>query len=807
MRNRVVMVLLAVGLLLGRSAFGVTQVVTNGSFSGIDPGIYWSWTGSGILFPGGYLLMGNTTGIEDETNTQYVYQTVNIPANTIFTQYSFDLATPSTDPQGLAAFDAFILDSTGTIVLTNLGVIGNNNSNYRLQSYNLTNFAGLTVQVMFEAQVAGATNSGFEVTDVSMLAWSSNDIPVNDDFSNSIHLNSVDAFTVLGTNVLASVETNEPEILKNPGGHSLWWSWTAPASGTVVLNTKGSTFNTLLGVFTGDSLSSLKQVAVASSGSDSTVKFTVSTGTTYRLDVDGKNGAIGVVQLNLNFTTDTTPPKVTITSPASGAKLTNSTVTVKGTASDNVAVAFVQYSVVNADGTNDYQDADGTNTWTANVNLIPGLNTIRVRAYDTSSNVSATVSRSVTFIVVSPLTLTTTGTGTVSPNLNNQLLDVGSDYKFTAKPGSGQVLSNWVDGNGDVLGTTAELTVAMQSNLMLTANFVPNPFIPFTGDYQGLFYDAINGPEHQSSGFYNLTLASSGSFSAKVMIAGKSYSYSGQFSAGGIASNNIVRKGLSTVSAALQLDLQGGTLSGQLGDGAWTAELNADRAMTNAAAEAGHYTLLIPGADDDTNSAAQPGGDSYGTAVVSATGGIAFAGALADDTKVSQKGLLLANGQWPFYVPLYSGNGSIFGWLTFSNAADSDFTGTVNWFKPAQAAKFYPGGFTNSTQAAGSMYHFTNGVPVLNFANGVVWFANGNIPNDFTNQVTLSNNVVSNLGTNNLTLKLTTSTGLFKVTAVDPDTGKTVTGSGVVLQKQNSGDGFFLGTNQVGHLFWGPAGP
>lgn len=804
MRNRVVMVLLAVGLLLGRSVFGVTNVVQNNNFNGIAAkNADWSESPSGspgIIYPGGYVSMGSP-----DTNNLFVFQPVTIPPNTIFVQYSFDLGGSSTDPNGAATFQASILNAAGTSSLTNLGVAGNGTFNSTPNTFNLTNFSGTSVQVLFAVQNFGATNSFFYVTAVNMLAWSSNDIPVNDNFSNSIHLNSVGEWTVFGTNVLASLEPNEPEILNNPGGHSLWWNWSPPTNGTVVVNTKGSTINTLLGVFTGDSVSSLTPVAAASHGSNSVVNFPVSAGTTYQFDVDGKNGAVGAVQLNLTFTPDTTPPKVTITSPASGAKLTNSTVTVKGTASDNVAVAFVQYRVENADGTNDYQDADGTNTWTANVNLIPGLNTIQVRAYDTSSNVSATVARTVTFIVLSPLTLTVNGSGTVSPNLNGQSLDVGADYKFTAKPGPGQVLSNWV-ADGVEIATTPTLTVTMQSNLMLVANFVPNPFIPFTGDYQGLFYDT-NGPEHVSSGFYNLTLASSGSFSAKVMIAGKSYSYTGQFSAGGMASNNIVRKGLPSVSAQLQLDLSGGGISGVLSSSnLWISELNADRAMTNAAAEAGHYTLIIPGANDDSDSVVQPGGDSYGTAVVSANGGIAFAGALADDTKVSQKGLLLANGQWPFYVPLYSGNGSIFGWLTFSNQANSDITGTVDWFKLAQAAKFYSA-VTNSTQATGSMYHFTNGVPVLNFTDGVVWFANGNIPNDFTNQVTFSNNVVSNLGSNNLTLKLTTSTGLFKVTAVDPDTGKTVTGSGVVLQKQNSGDGFFLGTNQTGHLFWGPAGP
>jgi hypothetical protein len=343
----------------------------------------------------------------------------------------------------------------------------------------------------------------------------------------------------------------------------------------------------------------------------------------------------------------------------------------------------------------------------------------------------------------------------------------------------------------------------MQSNMMLQANFVPNPFIPLVGTYQGLFYDT-NGPEHQSSGIFTGTLASSGALSAKVTLAGKAYSLSGQFSAGGMFSNNIVRKGLTTVAVQLNLDLNGGGITGSLSDGTFTAQLNADRPASNPAPEAGRYTLLIPGADSGVS---QPGGDGYGTVVVSPTGGITFSGVLADGTKVSQKAILLTNGEWAFYVPLYSGNGSILGWLTFSNQDDSDITGNVDWFKlSAAGGKLYPAGFTNGTEAVGSSYHFTNGVPVLDFTNGVVWLANGNLANSFTNQVTLdSASKVTNDSTNALTLTITTSTGLFKGSVVNPATGgKPIAINGVLLQKQNFGGGFFLGTNQTGRVFFGP---
>ena len=246
-----------------------------------------------------------------------------------------------------------------------------------------------------------------------------------------------------------------------------------------------------------------------------------------------------------------------------------------------------------------------------------------------------------------------------------------------------------------------------------------------------MIYDT-NGPAHKSSGFFNATLTSAGSFSAKITLGGQSLSLSGQFSAGGVFSNNIVRKGLSPVSVQLNLDLANGGMTGVFSDGTFISELIASKAVTSAGATAGKYTLLIPGGADGV---AQPGGDSYGTITVSSTGAISFSGELADGSKVTQKANLLSTGQWAFYLPLYSGKGSILSWLTFSNGV---IDGSVEWFKPAgSGGKLYTAGFTNVTEAAGSSYVFTSGTPVLNFSDGQLWLANGNLPNSFTNGIML----------------------------------------------------------------------
>jgi len=80
------------------------------------------------------------------------------------------------------------------------------------------------------------------------------------------------------------------------------------------------------------------------------------------------------------------------------------------------------------------------------------------------------------------------------------------------------------------------------------------------------------GVAFQSSGFFHAAVTSKGTFSAKLLNAGKSYSMSGHFSATGASSNSVVRKGLSPLTVLLQLNLAGEILTGQVSDGVWMAE-------------------------------------------------------------------------------------------------------------------------------------------------------------------------------------------------------------------------------------------
>jgi hypothetical protein len=129
--------------------------------------------------------------------------------------------------------------------------------------------------------------------------------PSNDDFANAAELTGRFAF-VNGTNVEATKQgADEPPHAGNAGGASIWYRWTAPAAGRATVSTCGSAFNTLLAVYTGDALANLVEKASNDNDPDctnrSSVSFDAESGTTYRIAVDGFDGATGDVSLSLSL--------------------------------------------------------------------------------------------------------------------------------------------------------------------------------------------------------------------------------------------------------------------------------------------------------------------------------------------------------------------------------------------------------------------------------------------------------------------------------------------------------------------------
>lgn len=130
--------------------------------------------------------------------------------------------------------------------------------------------------------------------------------PVNDAFASAIAAGS-SSWTMTGQNLNGTAEVGEPAHAGNAPSKSVWWVWTAPVSGSCNLRTSGSSFDTVLAVYTGDQVAGLTPVIAndnaAGGQTDSAVLFQVRQGTSYRIAVDGKLGASG----DITLTCQTTP--------------------------------------------------------------------------------------------------------------------------------------------------------------------------------------------------------------------------------------------------------------------------------------------------------------------------------------------------------------------------------------------------------------------------------------------------------------------------------------------------------------------
>jgi hypothetical protein len=513
-------------------------------------------------------------------------------------------------------------------------------------------------------------------------------------------------------------------------------------------------------------------------------------------------------------------PSLTITAPKSGESVSNEPFVIKGTVKDDVAVAGVFYKL----NTGDWMPATPVNSWsnwTASLsNLNAGANTLSAYVVDNSGKAATNKAFTFKYIPSAILDLITNGSGSVKPNDGGKWLELGTKYTLKAAPLANNlyIFSNWVVAIGSTNFTSNSLAVSftMQSNLMLTANFVPNPFLSEQGTFSGLFLNTnTNDVTEAGSGFFTLALTSKGAFTGKITLPGGPYSFSSNFDAGGQVQFTIPKAKPEPLTVNLQLDISEPTneqITGTISNAAWTAWLTADRAVFNATTNKaanyeGQYTLAIPG---NTNGATLPGGFGWAALTISSAGAITMNGSLADGTAISQSSVSVSkDGRWPLYAayktPPTTEVGAVFGWVNFSNLPASTLGGDLYWFRPEGATpKAYPSGFTNTASVIGSRFDLMN-APALTLTNGQAILEGGALSTNLTNSVSISSNnaLEAAPGTDSLSLKLTTSgakageiSGGFDFPASGKKADTTI--SGVVLQEQNEAVGYFLRTNQSG---------
>ena len=165
---------------------------------------------------------------------------------------------------------------------------------------NTTAAPGTTYYYWVKAKNSAGT-SGFSSYNTGFATSSG---PANNNFASRLVI-PASGGTVSGSNVNATKESGEPFHHNISGGKSVWWTWTPSVSGTAVISTAGSSFDTILAVYTGSSVGALTARASDDDfegGRTSQVSFSVTLGTAYQIAVDGYNGASGSISLRV------TPP-------------------------------------------------------------------------------------------------------------------------------------------------------------------------------------------------------------------------------------------------------------------------------------------------------------------------------------------------------------------------------------------------------------------------------------------------------------------------------------------------------------------
>jgi Bacterial Ig-like domain len=240
--------------------------------------------------------------------------------------------------------------------------------------------------------------------------------PANDDLSGAQSVSGTSA-SVNGTNRYASRQVGEPNHWSTSAGeHSVWYSWTAPSSGQVELNTCTSSFDTVLAVYTGSSFGTMSQVASnddACGTNGSQLIFNATAGTTYRIAVSGFfSTSEGTFTLQV---IDKTPPRVSGTKPANNAT---------GVAAGANVIAT-------------FSEAMDASTSDGDASTINGT-TFKLKRAGTTTFLGATVTYN-----------TTTRKATLNPNNN---LRSGVTYQAIVTTGAQDLAGNALDQNASTAG-------------------------------------------------------------------------------------------------------------------------------------------------------------------------------------------------------------------------------------------------------------------------------------------------------------------------------------------------------------------
>ncbi|MEK6280494.1 MAG: DUF4214 domain-containing protein [Acidobacteriota bacterium] len=215
--------------------------------------------------------------------------------------------------------------------------------------------------------------------------------PANDNFA-SPQLISGCSGSVTGTNIGSNKESGEPSHSpdNDDGGGSVWYQWTAPASTSVTMTTAGSNYDTLLAVYTGNAVGSLTSI-IKNDDVDlgvittSTVTFTATAGTVYKIAIDGWGDDRGNITLNWTQTNCSQPSGLQFSSASYAFSEGTGSAQLVVTRGDTAAAATVDYVTSDNAGLNECNVFN--NLGSSRCDYATSIGTLRFVAGEGSKNI------------------------------------------------------------------------------------------------------------------------------------------------------------------------------------------------------------------------------------------------------------------------------------------------------------------------------------------------------------------------------------------------------------------------------------
>jgi hypothetical protein len=251
-----------------------------------------------------------------------------------------------------------------------------------------------------------------------------------------------------GANSAYTKEADEPRHHHNGNGNgtrSAWLSWTAPSSGTVTMNTIGSSFDTVMVIYTNSNpaaptLANLVRVVsnddVSNMNVNSEVIFGAVAGVTYQIAMDGYvSGVGGTLVFRMNMPN---PNPIILANPTNQLVNPGATVTFSVTAGGPAPLRY-QWRF----GGNDILNATNSTLTIAGVQAAnQGIYTV-------------VVSNNAGFVTSSPATLSLRPPPSITTPLVNRIVNPGGSATFTVGvSGSGPFTYQWRF-NGNIISGAA----------------------------------------------------------------------------------------------------------------------------------------------------------------------------------------------------------------------------------------------------------------------------------------------------------------------------------------------------------------